>query len=228
MMSYSFEEVTIPSVEELADAALPGSASAAAPDPAPPPELPELHGARGGAVGALPHVAEDEEKAALEEVRSAAHKRGLDEGRRAEAQRLDTLVEAMTTTLEELRLADGRRETEAVDRIAAIATAVAGHLIEREVHTSPEIISDLVRRAVTEFPVNESLVVHLNPSDLALLSSGLADGSAREQLTTGQAVRWVPDPALRSGGCLVEGAERVVDARLSSILGRVFKALTDD
>jgi flagellar biosynthesis/type III secretory pathway protein FliH len=228
MMSYSFEEVAIPSVDELVDPALAASGVADALDPTPPPELPELHGSRGGAGGVVPDVTEDEGKAALEEVRSAAHKLGLDEGRRVEMQRLETLVEAMSATLEELRLADGRREAEAVDRIAAIATAVAGHLIEREVHTSPEIISDLVRRAVTEFPVNESLVVHLNPSDLALLSSGLADGSGREQLTSGQAVRWVPDPAIRSGGCLVEGAERVVDARLSSILSRVFKALTDD
>jgi len=226
-MSYSFEPVTIPSVEELDALASSSAGVLDSPDPTAPPELPDLQNHAHPQPGFDSDNSDAGNERAVEKARAVAHQQGFEEGRRAEAERVRTLVEAVNVTLEELRQADVRREAEAADRIAALSTAVAGHLIEREVHAAPEIISDLVRRAVTEFPVNESLAVHLNPTDLALLSSGLSDESAREHLTSGQTVRWIPDPAIRSGGCLVEGEERVVDARLSIILDRVFKALTD-
>jgi len=46
-------------------------------------------------------------------------------------------------------------------------------------------------------------------------------------LTIGQSVRWIPDPSLHSGGCLVESEDRVVDARLGQVLERIFHALVD-
>lgn len=225
-MTYSFEPVAVPSPEELEALAAQRRLD---PSEAEPVELPDLaaapmHGAGSGA--AQPSLAE-RHAAALEAARAEAHQSGVEKGRQVEAERVRTLIEAVKFVIEELRVADERREREATDRMAALATAVAGHLIEREVRTSPEIVSDLVRRAVAEFPVNEPLSVHLNPSDLALLSTGLEVDQRRGNLTSGQTVRWIPDPGVRSGGCLVEGSERVVDARLTQILERVFRALTD-
>ena len=98
------------------------------------------------AVTAGPTV-EERHAAALETARAEAHHMGVEKGRQVEAERVRTLVEAVKFVIEELRVADERREQEATDRMAALATAVAGHLIEREVRTSPEIVSDLVRRA---------------------------------------------------------------------------------
>ncbi len=227
MTTYSFEPVEVPTLEEAQQRAA-GSADPP-PDPASaaPPELPELP-AGPEITPPPPASAGPPERNAegLEAERLAAHERGFEEGRRAEAERVRTLVGAVNAVLEELNAADARRRDEAQHRIAALATAIAGHLIEREVRTTPELVSDLVRRAVAEFPVTESLVVHLNPSDLALPSAGAGD-AGRGSLTSGHSVRWTPDPALRSGGCLVEGVDRVVDARLGHILERIFRALTD-
>jgi flagellar biosynthesis/type III secretory pathway protein FliH len=174
-----------------------------------------------------PNPSEGDVEARVEAAQAAAHQNGFDEGRRAEEVRVGTAIEAVRALVTQLERADERRREEVSERIAVLATAIASHLVEREVRASPDVMSDLVRRAVAEFPLNDPLRVHLNPSDLALLSSGLADDTGREQLTSGQAVRWIPDPAIRSGGCLVEGSEQVVDARLSRTLERICRALVN-
>lgn len=230
-MSYSFEPVTLPKVDADGTGAIPLEPRGV-PDvavEAKPVVLPDLPpaGARTGA-GAPPSIAPVSDfDRILEAARSEAHRQGVTHGQRAEAERVRTAIEAVRSAVDALGGSDVRREKEATERIVVLATAIASHLVEREVRASPDVVSDLVRRAVAEFPVNEALAVHLNPSDLALLSSGLSGDSAREHLTSGQSVRWVPDPAIRSGGCLVEGGERIVDARLSRILDRIVAALVD-
>lgn len=221
MTSYSFEPVTIPAVDE------PTVPDPEAGPPEPEPELPDLRVAQAPVAAEGPSGGEPEYERRLDEARETAHERGFEEGRRAEAERLRTLAEALRTILHDIEAADARREREALDRTAALATAIAGHVIEREVRTSPDIVGELVRRAVAEFPVSDALAVHLNPSDLALLSSGMGGDAGSDRLTSGQSVRWVADPGVRPGGCLIEGSDRVVDARLSRILERVFRVLTD-
>lgn len=221
---YSFEPLVYPTIEEI-DARPPVETA----EPGDFGELPELPDLQVEPSLLRPPTADADKEArarALEEVRAAAHERGFEEGRRAEGERVRTLVEAVNSIVADLRSEDERREAEGAERIAALATAVAGHLIEREVRTSPDVLANLVRRAIAEYPVNEALIVHLNPSDLALLTSGLTD-SGGGHLTGGHTVSWLPDPAVRSGGCLVEGSERIVDARLSHILERVYKAIAE-
>lgn len=227
-MTYSFEPVTVPGPDDLE--ALDAVHAEPAPAEAVPVELPDLEDGTGrsASAGRTEPSLEEQHASELERARAEAQQLGFKQGQLAEAERVRTLVEAVNYVVNELRLADERREREAIDRTAALATGIAGHLIEREVRAAPDIVSDLVRRAVAEFPVNEPLSVHLNPTDLALLSTGFEGDHGRSNLTSGQSVRWIPDPAVRSGGCLVEGSERVVDARLSHILERVFRALTDD
>lgn len=229
-MTWSFEPLVVPTREEL-------EARTPAPTPAPdtpvePDELqlPELTAPAARSlqpqVVIPPQPVQKAEE--LEQARAAAHEQGFEEGRRAEAERVRTLVEAVNSIVHELTAADQRRGLESIDRITVLATAIAGHIIGREVKVAPDVLADLVRRAVAEFGVNEALTVHLNPSDLALLSSGLTDHATGGNLASGKSVRWHPDPTIRSGGCLVEGGDRIVDARLEGIFERVFRALTDD
>lgn len=225
MTTFSFEPIVYPTPEELEAR----GSTAPLDEPVQEPHLPDL-GAVARPTRPQPPAPEVEAQArarALEEIRSAAHQQGFDEGRRAEAERLRTLEEALHSTISELQREDERREREAVERIGALATAIGAHLIEREIRANPDVLSDLVRRAINEFPVNEVLRVHLNPSDLAQLTSGLTDDGAGH-LTAGQVVEWVADPSLRRGGVLVGGAERIVDARLSRIMERIYGALVHD
>ncbi|MBT8488853.1 MAG: hypothetical protein HKN72_06915 [Gemmatimonadetes bacterium] len=240
MTNYSFEPVSLPTPEELGpveEADHPGSEGpvrAGGVDPASveaeEEHILEFEGAPSSplsAQGRSPVSAEVDLQRQIEAATSEAHRRGVEEGRNAEAVRVRTALEAVRAVVDELKEADTLREKEAEDRVAAIAVAVAAHLMEREVRTSPEVVSDLVRRAIAEFPVTDDLTVHMNPGDLALLSRGIGGETSQPQLTSGQRVRWVPDPQIRSGGCLVEGGNQVVDARLSTTLARLFRAMID-
>ncbi len=166
-------------------------------------------------------------EAELQQAREEGWLAGIEEGRRVESERLGRAVESVRGLVSGIESAAAAREQEARARIVVLATAIATHLLEREVRASPDVISDLTRRAIAEFPVRDVLKVHLNPSDLALLSGGGDPDSGRAHLTTGQQVRWVPDPGIGSGGCLVEGADRIVDARISSTVERICKVLID-
>lgn len=222
-MTYSFEPIAVPSADDPPSASM----EAASPETLEPAEF-ELADLSAHVPQAAGHVdTRDAREREIEDVRSAAHMQGFEDGRKAEAERLRSAIEATHRAADGLRIADEQRAEEALDRVAALATGIAGHLIEREVRTSPQVISELVRVAVAEFPVSDPLLIHLNPADLALLSSGLTEDFPREQLTIGQSVRWIPDPSLHSGGCLVESEDRVVDARLGQVLERIFHALVD-
>lgn len=223
MTNYSFEPVTLPTVDDPQPPAVEPDPSAETREP----ELPDLRAfERAPVEGATPSPAADVDRR-LDEARAEAHRLGFEEGRRAEAERLRTLGGAVRSIVTEVEAAEARREREALHRTAALATAIAGYIVEREVRASPDIVVELVRRAVAEFPVGDTLAVHLNPADLVLLSSGTGGEAGSDKLTSGQSVRWVPDGSVRPGGCLIEGSDRVVDARLSRILERIFRALAD-
>lgn len=246
-MNFSFEPLTSYPVVVEADAesglgagvtdagvrgvvSVPGARSAAAPAIPADLRVPTLPDLDPSAVARriVPPPSAGDREAELEQARSEAHLAGFEEGRRSEGVRVATAIESVRALISQVERADEKRRQEAVERIAILATAIASHLVEREVRTAPEIIADVVRRAVAEFPVTDPLTVHLNPSDLALLSSsGLSGPSVHQHLTSGQTVRWIADQTVRSGGCLVEGAERIVDGRLSHTLERICEVLTD-
>ncbi|MEQ1690783.1 MAG: FliH/SctL family protein, partial [Gemmatimonas sp.] len=107
------------------------------------------------------------------------------------------------------------------ENIAAIAIAVTRHIIEREVTVDHTIVRDLVQRALSQFPIDQTITVRLHPDDAATCSSSaLADPSGRVK-----DVRWVSDPNIIRGGCLVEGRERIIDGRIDTSLERAYRSI---
>lgn len=190
-------------------------------------ELPELREATDHSV---PHRADavSDLAAQLDRARADGRRVGLDEGRRRAQEEIRRTVATIAAVVDAIERAAAEKQREIEERIIVLATAIAGHLVEREILTAPDVVASIVRRAVSAFPVDEPLTVHMNPSDLALLSASDGEGSPCSRLTSGQAVRWIADPSLLPGGCFVESPERVVDARLSRTLERICRALADD
>jgi flagellar assembly protein FliH len=66
-------------------------------------------------------------------------------------------------------------------------------------------------------------VLHVHPQDAALLTASLArDGAAEEEASS---MRWVADPEVALGGCIVRGSAGGLDARLESMLSACKSAL---
>lgn len=148
---------------------------------------------------------------------------GLAEGRRLERETLAALRLTLTAVVDDV--AQRQEEwLEALDEnLAALAVAIARQLIGRELEGNRDAVVELVRRALSQFPVGQAITIRLNPQDLTLLS----DASADESATTRQDARWIADPRIDPGGCVVEGPDRVVDGRLDRALERVYRSLTD-
>jgi flagellar biosynthesis/type III secretory pathway protein FliH len=66
--------------------------------------------------------------------------------------------------------------------------------------------------------------VRVNPNDLAIIQ-------ATEEIVepgTGEPARelhWTGDPRIASGGCVVEGRERIVDGRVDTALERAYRRI---
>lgn len=111
------------------------------------------------------------------------------------------------------------------DNLATLAVCVARQIIAREVRTTPDITIDLIRRAVSEFPIDEALRIRLNPLDLSALA--VARNGDAVKVAPGREIAWVPDTRVQPGGCVIEGRERILDGRVDTALERAYRRLTN-
>jgi flagellar assembly protein FliH len=158
---------------------------------------------------------------------AAAYARGVADGRAqtegAERERLRSAVDAAEQALEALR-ADEARWTGAIEEnVCALAVAVARQIVGRELRGDPELVAELVRRALEEFPMDQPLVIRVHPADLATIVASTGDASAA---APGRNARWLADARVRPGGCVVEGRERIIDGRVDTALERMYRRLT--
>ena len=156
-----------------------------------------------------------------------AYARGVADGRadaeRVERERLRGAVEAAERALDALRAGEARWTGAIEENVCALAVAVARQIVGRELRADPEMVAELVRRALQEFPVDQPLVIRVHPADLATISE-TAGGTAG--VTAGRSARWLGDGRVRPGGCVVEGRDRIIDGRVDTALERVYRRLT--
>jgi flagellar biosynthesis/type III secretory pathway protein FliH len=180
--------------------------------------------------------AEAERAAERERIMHAAYADGYADGeaagRAAEQARLASLTAAAETALQQLRDGEARWTGSIEENVCALAVAVARHVIGREIVGDAAAITDLVRRALTEFPIDQQVAIRLNPADLMTLATVLPTEGIAPTLggTAGVApnreARWIADPNVVAGGCVVEGRERIVDGRVDTALERLYRRLS--
>ena len=168
--------------------------------------------------------------AARERELAEAYTLGFDEGRRegeqAEQARLRLTVGAAEEALETLRSNEERWNGAIEENIAALAVTVARHIVDREIASDHEIVLRLVRRAVGEFRIDQPVRIRINPNDLAILEHHSELSLTNTIGAPTPDAQWIGDPRIASGGCVVEGRERIVDGRVDTGLERVYRRLT--
>lgn len=158
-------------------------------------------------------------------LEATAYERGYRDAEQAARQavnaQLSSAMQALHEALESVQLHASRWTANAEENIAALAIAVARHIVLREITTDPTIVRDLVQRALVQFPIDQTITVRLHPEDAAACASTtMTDGAGRVQ-----DVRWIADPHIMRGGCLVEGRERIIDGRVDTSLERAYRAI---
>jgi flagellar biosynthesis/type III secretory pathway protein FliH len=168
------------------------------------------------------HSAAEADRAAAEA--EAAYAAGLEAGRAEGAasarEAFAASADALDAAAAEVAVHESRWLGDLEAHVAALAVAVARHLVDREVARDDAIVAELVARAVAEFPADQPLAVRAHPADVPSLKAAWAGAPRAAEL------RWVPDAQVARGGALVEGRERIVDGRVDAALERVYRALS--
>lgn len=182
-----------------------------------------------------PIAAHTPETVAQEKARliDEGYARGLADGERkafaaAHARVTDALnvIQGITTQMSEVAsLAPSVIE----ENIAALAVIVARQIVAREVALDRQLVAELVRRALTEFPIEQSVRIRVHPLDLAQLTLAAAAPGANDALpiTANRDASWLADPRVARGGCLVEGRDRIVDGRVDTALERAYRRMAE-
>ena len=108
--------------------------------------------------------------------------------------------------------------------LQALAVAVARHLVEREVAGAPEIVAELVGRAVALVEPAGPIVVRVHPADVAAVETvqHAPDRAADAPTFSVQA-----DPTIARGGCVIETPGRLVDGRIETALAALYQRMRD-
>lgn len=172
-----------------------------------------------------------EKAAELERRVTDAYAEGYEAGQRTgeleEGARVRNAVAVAERALDEVRAGEPRWAGAIEENLCALAVGIARQLLGRELAGDTEVVPELVRHALTEFPLDQPVRIRVNPVDLAAISGEAADGAA-SLIAPPREARWLADPQIAPGGCVVEGRERIVDGRVDSALERIFRQLTDN
>ena len=122
----------------------------------------------------------------------------------------NALVQVQTTAREMARPYAGE--------LVELAFIVARGLIGAEVKRDPAPLVKLVERCLDEVTGESTITVRLNPADRAVLQM------LRPELAL-TSMRILDDPSMARGGCAVESARRLVDARVEERLDNLREAL---
>jgi flagellar assembly protein FliH len=160
-----------------------------------------------------------------------AYERGYEEGRCAgeigEAARLRTALLVAEEALDEVREGEVRWTGTIEENVCALAVSIARQIIGRELKGDVGPVFDLVRHALSDFPIDQPIRIRINPGDLSTMQS--VAGTPQDRfvaIAADRDARWIPDPSIAPGGCVVEGRERIVDGRIDTALERVYRRLT--
>lgn len=161
----------------------------------------------------------------LARIEAAAYAHGRADGeRRVRAEltpRLESLADALAAALEDVQLHQTRWTANAEENLAVLGVAIARQLIAREVETDASIVTGLVQRALSKFPLDQAVTVRLHPDDADACSELLqpTEGNKFHE------IRVTADPQVHRGGCMVEGRERIIDGRIDTALERIYRSI---
>lgn len=180
---------------------------------------------RGGPNQPSPEVLEAARARELEEAYERGFNDGVDAGRGQALQEMGPNLQASVTVVAEVEEFKDALIGQMQENLTALALAVARQLIEREVKVDSEVVANLVRNALSHFPLDQKLRIRMNPVDLSSISQERSED--RTPVTVGREVRWIPDETIARGGCVVEGPERIVDGRVDRALERIYRTVSN-
>jgi type III secretion protein L len=135
-------------------------------------------------------------------------------------------LQAVTELLVGARAAATRARDHAESDLRALAVRIAGKILGRELALRPEAVIDVVAEALAHAGEPHEVVVRVSSTDLEAVERGKP--RLVERMRSARAVILRADETVPRGGCIIETELGVVDARLSTQLDAIERALRGD
>ena len=164
-----------------------------------------------------------EARAAAERELAAARDEAERLRRKAELEGREKGLGAVTELLVGARLATAKARANAEGDLRALAVRIAEKILGRELALDGNAVVDVAAEALRHVGEPRELVLRCSPDDLAALERGKP--RLIERCRAAQALSFSPDDAIARGGCIIETELGVVDARLSTQLEAIERAL---
>jgi len=168
-------------------------------------------------------IAELEREAAARQ--EAAYRRGFAEGQAAAgaqaAARVDPVLAKLAGTIAELGRVRERVRAEAEQDIVHLAVAIAQRVLRREIATDQDVLSGILKAALSRLDARELHSVRVHPEDVPAIERHLAAAGAppRVQLSA--------DPSLERGSAIFETSHGNLDASITTQLREIERGLAD-
>jgi len=168
------------------------------------------------------------------QAREAGHKEGFEEGKKEgkEAalqemkETLNGANEQAMHILETAKAATADYMIQAEHDVAEIVMHVAAKIIPQHFIDVPQVVLPAVKQALMKVKDQKEIFIHVPPESYELVL--MARDEFRAMLTGGNAsIEVVSDESLHPGDCLLETPNGAVDARLSTQMELIQKAVQD-
>ncbi len=143
--------------------------------------------------------------------------------RRAETEGRERGLAAVTELLVGARAAAARARANAESELRTLAVRIAEKILGRELQVDAGAVVDVARAALKHAGEPRELVLRCAAEDLEALERGKP--RLVERCRAAQVVVFRADPGVSRGGCIVETELGVIDARLSTQLDAIERAL---
>lgn len=168
-------------------------------------------------------------RARLKEIEEEAYQRGWQVGSEEGRQNAENEYRTKLHEASEL-LEKANEERQAIiagseDEIVQLALAVARKIISHELVVNPDIIVDIVKRAINKTSDREELTVRVNPDNLE--STINAQDDIIRSTKGIRRLKILADPTVAPGGCVVETQNGTVDARVERQLSEIEQSLME-
>lgn len=173
--------------------------------------------------------AEEIKNAAYDEGKEKGYHEGHDDGYQAVKNEMaDAIREASEKAERILGLAENEAKNSILkseNKIVQIAMAIADKIIPQHVIDIPQIVLPLVKTALEKVRDQNEIVIKVSPDDYEIVL--MAKSEFQSMLDSDSQLTISADATLSNGNCIVESANGNVDARLSTQIETVKKAIQE-
>ncbi|HTP63771.1 MAG TPA: FliH/SctL family protein [Geobacteraceae bacterium] len=173
-------------------------------------------------ISSLIRMSEEELQDKLQE----AFARGAEEEKKQADEDLAGIYSALCEAISIVSRLKERIIRESEDELLQLAFLVAKKIVRQEIKHDRRILAQLVSEALKGFPEQHDIVVSLHPEDYKVISANrdlFPEGFCNDRQVTLKA-----DEATTLGGCIVESATGVIDARIEAQLDEIYSGLVEE